>query len=484
MNKAGDIKFGTDNGGDNSAAKKRMLFMCVVMVMLLIAFYALNRMMEVNPKKTREKTSRSALAKLENYRHSLAPAVKPAPPFQEEDGAFKAVVDSSAGNVVELQGESDALLYLLHKVYATGHEKMLKETVDVDYDKILLHPEQYRGKTIRHSGELLGLWEQTLPLNNRSQLEKIYCGFISQPEGRNPMYFFSTGYPLNIYEKDEITVTGAFFKIHGKDMKGYNKVRHIETLGMEIAPLILVAALEVSPPGPFTEDETLLHRVVNDSDLRVTRTVNPKAYEYMLHKLATEDREEFWNKPVADIGILDLINQPQQHRGKLIEIRGVFMEAVRVTLKDRNSANIRNVYQGFVAVAVDRPMYRFWSIDPPLFDKSDEVVLRGYFVQNRTYDDKKNNRRSVPVVFTHNLKSYKPIITQTEHSAPWILGLIIFLVLLLILYLTYRDLRQSSRSTAETYSRFRPSIDKIKQAGSKLREIHDQNQDKKTPEKE
>jgi hypothetical protein len=154
-------------------------------------------------------------------------------------------------------------------------------------------------------------------------------------------------------------------------------------------------------PGTRSDgsDSAVLEETIVD-EVKDYRPVEELPFYYLLQKAgALSDGETI----EAKVDVKALFERPDSLRGKLVEIVGTVYKRYDYELDD-NPSGIRHVYQ---AEFGDSSYQLFTTVfTEPLtgIKEGDSVLVQGYFLKVRSYEDSEGRKRAAPVLVAGKLK--------------------------------------------------------------------------------
>ncbi|MBM4036965.1 MAG: hypothetical protein FJ290_00500 [Planctomycetes bacterium] len=339
----------------------------------------------------------------------LAPAKEAEPlpaPKEDPEKKFPGITDPKVlEQVLDQNGELEGgpFLHMLWRVSQDTPEKLRAEAdTKVVWPTLWDSAEAWRGKALRVSGELVQMWEMTLP-GNPTGLAKLHAYRLradNPPPG-------SKGYLYDVFamEKlkgarryDRLSVYGRFFKAR------VSEAQKLDDPDFQVA-VVVARAFErpdyldqAAIPGPIVDG--------NRAEARPLYWLLKRARDTSFEDLKAQAEAraaELKEQTGAELGFNDFTLWPERYRAWPVIVRGELRRLIRHCLPE-NLLDMPDVFYGQFA-GEERRMNTFYCIHVPVgIRHGDPIVLYGYFFKRWEYASEGRYQVTSPIFVAQRMR--------------------------------------------------------------------------------
>ncbi len=150
---------------------------------------------------------------------------------------------------------------------------------------------------------------------------------------------------------------------------------------------------------PHSSDSRVLEETILD-EVKDNSPVEELPFYYLLKKAKALSDDEGIH---AKVDVKALFQEPESFRGKLVELVGTVYKLYDYELDD-NPSGIRQVYHAELGDSSYQLFTTVFTEPPAGIKEGDSVLVRGYFLKVRSYEDTEGRNRAAPVLVAGKLE--------------------------------------------------------------------------------
>lgn len=257
----------------------------------------------------------------------------------------------------------------------------VEKGTDVVWSDLKSSPVKYRGMLVRIRGTIYRMGQRELA-KNILNLSSIWWGIMGD-EQRNLFAFYLTEKPRGFVVNDKAVVNAYFLKSWLYQKEEFK------------SEMMVIVGRNFEPPS-YLNDPSVLDTVVEGNRPEM------KPLNYLISLVRRTPFSE-GKKKAQDVPWLELVNDPEEYRGKFVRLDGQLLLCKPVVPDFYPDPELKKIYWGLI-IGEKFHIFTFYALSKPkeLVDRQ-PVRLYGAFLKNWTYTARNNVEQISPVVVTRYL---------------------------------------------------------------------------------